>query len=166
MKQYSYYTYCRTPFLVVVNLIFIAGCLLASESEKLPEAWGTIKIGVAGMKMPIGTPPDVSIQLSSVSSGVYHQRVETGSNDMANALRTGKFYFHQVPFDVPMILEITARGVAGQDKFQGSFTFRKPDLNIVQRLRREKALEYAGYTADFVVDIASGRISHSNRYEK
>jgi len=61
---------------------------------------------------------------------------------------------------------VTAEAPGGSDKFSGSFTFRNPDLNLVQRFlgRREKALEYAGYIGDFHVDLATGKITYSSRW--
>jgi hypothetical protein len=66
-----------------------------------------------------------------------------------------------------MTVQISWHSHDGTASWTGSFRFHKPDLNPVQEKFRKKAAEdMSGYIGTFLLDVKTGEIQYSNKYEK
>lgn len=70
--------------------------------------------------------------------------------------KSGKFVLKAVPTETPLKLAVSYTSPAGTtDTYSGTYVFHQPDLNVIQKLREDKALEMAGYLGVTVLYSAS-----------
>ncbi len=151
---------------VILATLAAAGPGLAAEKGPLSQVWGRIKVDVGMMKLPFGVPNDLAISLEAADGKGYKRQVVSDSNEMRNAVKSGKFVFRAVPTETPLKLTVSYTSPAGTtDTYSSTYVFHQPDLNVIQKLREDKALEMAGYLGDFTIRIEPAKIVHNDRYE-
>lgn len=155
----------KRTLLMMVCLLVVASITLdthyaqAQSSTKTITAWGRVNIYAGMMKLPVGTPPNAVLKLESTKRTVkYSKTIQTGSNELTNAFRTGEFRFSSVPAEgQPMSFTLCYTPATGtQSCYSTTYKFYRPTVTI---LCRERA---AGYMGDFIVDIATGSITRKD----
>jgi hypothetical protein len=133
-----------------------------AQEKTMPKVWGKIKIDAAGTLLPFGILKGMEISLKGEG---YDQTIKE-KNELKGALSSGEFYFQNVPVRKSMLLTIKYEILNGKmAQWTCTYKFLIPKLNIVQKLRKEKAYKIAGYTGDFTCAYPSGKIECKNRYE-
>lgn len=152
----------RLGFIVCVVVLLgltSAATVSAQRNTKTLTAWGKIKIkyGAAGT-LPSGLVDDVTISLKSTSQSNtrYEAVINSGSNTIANAFRTGKFEFRGVPAEgQPMSFSLCFTPInTGRKCLNGIYSFYYPGFPATG-----PRVEKAGYMGEFTLDVVSGKIS-------
>ena len=98
---------------VILATLAAAGPGLAAEKGPLSQVWGRIKVDVGMMKLPFGVPNDLAISLEAADGKGYKRQVVSDSNEMRNAVKSGKFVFRAVPTETPLKLTVSYTSPAG-----------------------------------------------------
>ena len=97
----------------------------------------------------------------TAKDGSFAATIRSGDVALANALKSGKFSFKDVPTETTMHLELTYRAAqAGSARWFGTFVFHLPAWP-----RSDSKLKKAGYLGDFEIDVARAKIQYEDRYE-
>jgi hypothetical protein len=132
--------------------------------SKTITAWGRIKISTPMMNLLAGVPDGTSLVLESAKKSVrYRAAVNSGSDSIVNAFRTGKFEFTNVPAEgQSMNFTLCYTSAAGQQNcYRSVFAFTYPKQTIQNSVRFKDAVKIAGYMGDYTIDITSGKITRT-----
>lgn len=141
-----------------------AGSASAQETAVLPEAWGQLHFEIPSGRLPMGVPEGVTITLGA-TDGSYSQRISTSNRALrAQVFSSGKFVFDNVPTGKSMLLVLQFESVGRRDVYRSTYRFHEPKLNPVQRFRKARALELAGYLGDFDLNIQTATITPRDRF--
>lgn len=151
--------------MVLFSMGFLtSGSASAQEPNVLPRAWGQLHFEIPSGRLPMGVMDGVTITLEA-TDGSYSQRISTSNRPLrAQVFPSGKFVFENVPTGKSMLLVLQFESVGRRDVYRSTYRFHEPKLNLVQRFRKARALEIAGYLGDFDLNIQTATITPRNRF--
>ena len=135
---------------------FREGWEQSSANRTKPQtltAWGKIVMKLPSGELPFGTPTGLQMSLVATDNS-YYDKIGSGSDAIAAALKSGVFTFKKVPVDKNIKLTIQFSAIGDVHQHESSHRLRKTR----KKNPNPDKFYNEGYLGKFICDMVSGKV--------